>query len=228
MMSDCSREELINNRFLPVIAVLARNLQNGIGINGTIPWNCSLDMKIFKAITTNSIMIMGRKTLESLPKVLDSENRSSICLTKREGKDLEALQAKYPTVMFTNKTTIADIEEEAKKFFNISFNTKLCFTVIGGTKTIRTLEDDISALFLSTIDDTSLCDTRFEDGDYIYDRVAMISTPAYNNSTNYGKMTVYVKQGICTYEFRDTMNNRIIEHRINEVKRILDNHQPKI
>lgn len=224
MMSDCSREELTKDKFLPVIGVLARNIQNGIGFEGSIPWKCNLDMKIFKAITTNSIMIMGRKTFQSLPKVLDSENRSSICLTKQEGNDLEALKIKYPTVMFTNKTNIADIENEAKEFFGPLFSNKLCFTVIGGTKTIRTLDDDISALFLSTIDDTSLCDTRFENGDFIYDRVAMIATPMFNDLTNYKTMEVFVKEGIFTYNFRDTINNRIISHRINEVKRLLDNH----
>ena len=224
MMSDYSKEELTKNKFLPVIGVLARNIQNGIGFEGSIPWKCKLDMKIFKALTTNSIMIMGRKTLESLPKVLDSENRASICLTKKDYEELNTLKTKYPTVMFTNKTNIADIENEAKLFFDKRFDNKLCFTVIGGTKTIQALDDDISALFLSTIDDTSLCDTRFENGDFIYDRVAMIATPMFNDLTNYKTMEVFVKEGIFTYDFRDTVNNRIIGHRITEVKRLLDNH----
>lgn len=224
MMSDCSKEELIENKFLPVIGVLAKNLQDDIGCDGKIPWKCKLDMKLFKLLTINSIMIMGRKTLESLPKVLDSENRLSICLTKKDYEELDALKDKYPTVLFTNKQTISDIEVEAIQFFKEAFHSKLCFCVIGGTKTIQTLDDDIQALFLSTIDDTSSCDVKFENGDFIYDRVAMIATPMFNELTNYKNMSVLVKEGVLTYQFRDTLTNRVIIHRINNVKHMLDTH----
>ena len=43
--------------------------QNGvIGNKNTIPWYLPEDLKQFKAMTMNSVIIMGRNTWESLPK----------------------------------------------------------------------------------------------------------------------------------------------------------------
>ncbi len=38
-----------------------------IGLDGTIPWHYSADLKRFKRLTLGSTVIMGRKTWESLP-----------------------------------------------------------------------------------------------------------------------------------------------------------------
>ena len=38
-----------------------------IGLDGTIPWHYSSDLKRFKALTMGSTLIMGRLTWESLP-----------------------------------------------------------------------------------------------------------------------------------------------------------------
>jgi dihydrofolate reductase len=49
-----------------IIAAISQN--NVIGKNGTIPWHYKEDMEHFKHMTAGSIIIMGRKTWESLPK----------------------------------------------------------------------------------------------------------------------------------------------------------------
>jgi dihydrofolate reductase len=41
-----------------------------IGVNNTLPWHLPEDLKFFKEKTKSSIMIMGRKTFESLPGML--------------------------------------------------------------------------------------------------------------------------------------------------------------
>ena len=51
-----------------------------IGLNNTIPWHNSLDMKWFKETTTGHPVIMGRKTFETLGKPLP--NRTNIVITK--------------------------------------------------------------------------------------------------------------------------------------------------
>ena len=51
--------------------IVAVDLNNGIGKNGTIPWKIPDDLKRFSKLTKgsgNNAMIMGRKTWESLPK----------------------------------------------------------------------------------------------------------------------------------------------------------------
>jgi len=50
--------------------IAAVNLIGVIGNNGTIPWKCSLEQRLFKSLTLDSFVVMGRKTYESLPKPL--------------------------------------------------------------------------------------------------------------------------------------------------------------
>jgi dihydrofolate reductase len=53
---------------LTQIAAMAKN--RVIGVNGKLPWDLPEDMKFFKETTMGHIMIMGRKTFESMPGVL--------------------------------------------------------------------------------------------------------------------------------------------------------------
>jgi len=55
--------------------IVACDEKNGIGLNGTLPWNLKGDMKHFSQTTkeklrpdTKNVVIMGRKTFESIPK----------------------------------------------------------------------------------------------------------------------------------------------------------------
>ena len=55
----------------PPITLIVARAQNGvIGRDGTLPWHIPADLKRFKALTMGSVMVMGRKTFESLPGVL--------------------------------------------------------------------------------------------------------------------------------------------------------------
>lgn len=47
--------------------IVAASSNNVIGVNNTLPWHLPNDLKRFKLLTKNSIVIMGRKTWESLP-----------------------------------------------------------------------------------------------------------------------------------------------------------------
>ena len=50
-----------------VTAILAMDPHGIIGYNGGIPWHYPEDLKRFKQVTQGGALIMGRKTLESLP-----------------------------------------------------------------------------------------------------------------------------------------------------------------
>jgi len=67
----------------PIIIVVARALNGVIGRNGTLPWRISADLKRFKALTMGSVMIMGRRTFDSLPGLLPG--RRHIVLTRDRG-----------------------------------------------------------------------------------------------------------------------------------------------
>jgi dihydrofolate reductase/thymidylate synthase len=61
--------------------ILAITKDNGIGYNGSIPWNSSTDLQLFKKLTMDSTIIMGRKTVETLPEL---PGRTILCLSKSD------------------------------------------------------------------------------------------------------------------------------------------------
>lgn len=62
--------------------IVATDRNGCIGNKGNIPWHIPNDLKYFKNITTNSTVIMGRKTYESIGKALP--NRVNIVLSKKK------------------------------------------------------------------------------------------------------------------------------------------------
>jgi dihydrofolate reductase len=63
--------------------IVAMTKNRVIGNNGTLLWNLKEDMKLFKELTTNNIVIMGRKTWESIPKKFRPlPNRKNIVVSK--------------------------------------------------------------------------------------------------------------------------------------------------
>ena len=65
----------------PRITLVVARAQNGvIGREGKLPWHLPADLKRFKALTMGSVMVMGRRTFESLPGLLSG--RRHIVLTR--------------------------------------------------------------------------------------------------------------------------------------------------
>jgi dihydrofolate reductase len=65
----------------PRITLVVARAQNGvIGRDGKLPWHLPADLKRFKALTMGSVMVMGRKTFESLPGLLPG--RRHVVLTR--------------------------------------------------------------------------------------------------------------------------------------------------
>ena len=60
--------------------IWAQDLNGGIGKKGQLPWHVSEDLQNFKKITVDSVIIMGRKTWESLP-IKPLPNRRNIVLS---------------------------------------------------------------------------------------------------------------------------------------------------
>jgi dihydrofolate reductase len=63
-----------------IIVAVGRN--NVIGNKNTLPWNLPADLKMFKEITSNHFMLMGRKTYESIGRPLP--NRTSVVITSQK------------------------------------------------------------------------------------------------------------------------------------------------
>jgi dihydrofolate reductase len=67
----------------PITIVVARAENGAIGRGGTLPWHIPADLKHFKAVTIGSVMVMGRKTFDSLPRLLPG--RRHLVLTRDSG-----------------------------------------------------------------------------------------------------------------------------------------------
>ena len=61
-------------------AIVAMSLNRVIGAGNQIPWHLPEDFKWFKAATTGHVIVMGRKTFESIGKPLP--NRTTIVLSR--------------------------------------------------------------------------------------------------------------------------------------------------
>ena len=65
----------------PAIAlVVAMGRNRAIGRDGDLPWRLRSDMKFFRDVTMGKPIVMGRRTFESLPRVLDG--RLNVVMTR--------------------------------------------------------------------------------------------------------------------------------------------------
>lgn len=73
----------------PFKAIAAMSLNRAIGMRGQIPWHLPEDFKWFKRMTTGNVIVMGRKTFESIGRPLP--NRLTVVLS-RSGKEIPGVR----------------------------------------------------------------------------------------------------------------------------------------
>jgi len=117
---------------LSAIAAMAEN--NTIGLNNSLPWHLTADLKRFKAITTGRPIIMGRKTFLSIGRPLP--NRTNIVITRDRG-----FKAEGCLIANSIDDAIALAEQHA---------TDEVF-VIGGEEIYRQLLPKVSRLYLTIV-----------------------------------------------------------------------------
>ena len=66
----------------PLSLIVAHAKNNVIGINNSLPWHLPEDLKRFRALTMGHHIIMGRKTYESLGRLLPG--RTTIIVTRNK------------------------------------------------------------------------------------------------------------------------------------------------
>jgi dihydrofolate reductase len=65
-----------------VISLVVAVAENGvIGVRGGLPWRIKADLKRFRGVTMGKPIVMGRKTFDSIGRVLDG--RDNIVVTRR-------------------------------------------------------------------------------------------------------------------------------------------------
>lgn len=71
------------SKVLQVDMVAAMGKNREIGCSGDIPWNLPEDMKHFRDYTTGGVVVMGRKTFESLKKPLPNRMNIVVSSTRK-------------------------------------------------------------------------------------------------------------------------------------------------
>ena len=116
---------------LTLIAAIGKN--NELGKNNDLIWRFSEDMQFFRENTINKPILMGRKTLESLPKLLP--NRKHYVITNQD--------------INIDGVTVFHSKEEAVNYF---INTNDEVMVIGGASIYKMFIDDADTMLLTEID----------------------------------------------------------------------------
>lgn len=127
---------------LSIIVAIAKN--NAIGKDNKLIWHLPEDLKRFKKLTTGKTIIMGRKTFESLGKILP--NRKHVILTRNKELKIENDMVEVVTGM-----------EEIKKYIT---SKEECF-VIGGASVYKMLLPYSKKIYITKIYEEFVADTFF-------------------------------------------------------------------
>lgn len=76
-----------------IILIMARADNGVVGNKGKMPWHLPADLRRFKQITMGKPMVMGRKTFDSLPGIL--EGRRHIVITRDEHWEEEGVDVAH-------------------------------------------------------------------------------------------------------------------------------------
>ena len=124
--------------------VVAAATNNAIGKDGKMPWHLPNDLKHFKNVTWGMPVVMGRKTFESVGKVLPG--RKNIIITRQSGWTAEGTVAvqKIEDALFVAKST------DAKEVM-----------VIGGGEIYKALFNKANRIYLTRVEAEPEADTFF-------------------------------------------------------------------
>ena len=129
---------------MTISLVVAAATNNAIGKAGKLPWHLPSDMKHFKNVTWGMPVIMGRKTFESLGKVLPG--RKNIVISRQPGWQAEGT------------VTVKNIEDAL--FVARATDAKEVM-VIGGGEIYKTLFEKATRIYLTRVEAEPEADTFF-------------------------------------------------------------------
>lgn len=141
---------------MPKISIVAAmDQKRGIGKNNKLPWHIPEDLKRFKEITFGHPVIMGRKTYESIGRLLP--NRLNIIITQNKNYALGGAVVVHSLQEAIEKAS----EEEKKELF-----------IIGGGQIFAQAIPLVDRLYLTIVKGDYDVDTFFPDYSD-FDRVIM-------------------------------------------------------
>ena len=125
--------------------IVAMTQSRVIGKDGALPWHLSEDLKLFKAHTTGNIVIMGRKTFDSIGRPLP--NRRNIVVSKSIQDDEKVSGVEYFPDL---EHAVAAAQEGEGRIF-----------IIGGASIYHQMIEKADRLYISLVDGEFEGDTYF-------------------------------------------------------------------
>jgi len=119
-----------------------------IGHNHQMPWHIPEDLKFFKHMTSNSIIVMGRKTFDSFPNG-PLPNRIHIVITKT------------PDLYADKENVIYCTHEDATRAIDHYRTARMRVFIIGGAEIYKLFFNSCAALHITLIDESFVGDTYF-------------------------------------------------------------------
>ena len=139
-----------------MIAIIAAiDEKRGIGKDNKLPWHIPEDLKRFKQITSGHTVIMGRKTFESIGRVLP--NRTNIIITRDQDFDPHKFYSSENCDVLTANSLEEAIEKAQEKE-----GSEEVF-IIGGGQVYAEGITKADKLYLTLVDGDFNCDTFFPD-----------------------------------------------------------------
>lgn len=127
--------------------IVAMDKNRLIGDGNSLPWHIPKDLKYFKEITDGNIVVMGRKTYESIKKPL--KNRVNLILSKDE-----EFNPKWGLKLSNIESVISFANYCRKKFNKKTF-------IIGGAQVYNQFYSLCDRLYITYINKTYRGDTLF-------------------------------------------------------------------
>ena len=137
---------------ISIIVAISKN--QVIGKNNQLIWHLPKDMKFFMDTTMDTVVIMGRKNYESIPKKYRPlKNRKNVIITRNKSYEAEGC-------------TVVNTIDESLKFLNNIENSEV-FVIGGGEIYKKFLEKGlIDRMYVTHIDEYFDGDTFFPDVNY--------------------------------------------------------------
>lgn len=133
---------------MQVCMIAAMDEQRAIGFKGQMPWNIPGEQRIFRELTVGNGLILGRRTFESIGRVLPG--RTTVVMTRSN-------------VQLPKEVLVARSAEEAIRLAEPKSKSRIC--VGGGTEIYKVFMPLADTIYVTKIHASFVGDTFFPEID---------------------------------------------------------------
>lgn len=158
------------------VSMIVAAAENGvIGKDGDMPWRLSADLKNFKRITMGSTIIMGRKTWDSIQRLLPG--RTTVIITRQADFKVEGA-----IVVGSIEAALAATEDESP-------------FVVGGAEIYRLALPQVSRIYLTRVHAEIEGDAVMPEIDFTaWNRLESVRYPADEKNSHDYSFEIYEKR----------------------------------